>query len=175
MIGRLSALMVLAGALLGACGGDDDDGNSSATRYVASCNSACTELHNCSSNVDVTECSNRCKADFEDSGPNFNTTFLAELDECVAGATCLELGAEVLNLGYCETRARANTQATSTVTSFCDAVAAEDRDCSRAMHFLCVEGLKIFSDSAIQRAQRCVEEPCDLQESCVEDVLGVQF
>jgi hypothetical protein len=160
---------LIAGFLL-ACGDDNDS-----PTYASICHRACERAAQCHSTVDANACSENCREEFAEVGPNLSATYLSAVDACIAESTCAQLASAAV-LGTCDLQARVEVSPSATVQSFCTDVSAADRFCSRIdRELLCREGMKVFSDAAISRARPCLDESCDQQEPCVESTLGTEF
>jgi hypothetical protein len=154
-----------------AAGCGDDDGP---PQHEASCDRACARAHECSSSVDEADCAMDCKDDTAEIGPNLRGDFLAALDSCTADLTCIEFaGAAVFQT--CQREATARVAPSDAAVDLCDAVVDTIKECTGLTVGTagCLDGVKVFHDTALTRAQTCEAKSCDQRVACLRDQLGI--
>jgi hypothetical protein len=171
-LGRLLRFGLLFSALLALASCGDDDAEDPHA-YEASCDHACTRVHECDSTMAIATCSANCKDDASDIGPRLSGQFLAGLDSCIDGLNCVQLSVSNV-FQTCQREVSARLAPSPAAEDLCDAVVASIQMCTGLSVGTagCLDAVKIYADSALHLARACADMSCDQRTACVQDALG---
>ncbi len=160
------ALLVSTLALLGACGGDEDDGGSSSGTLTPGeaevvCEDGCTYAVECGWESSQAECEAECEGWADD----FRGDLIDYVVECQAELECSD------NPIICWEQAEDDLPQTSAQESFEQACEDRTTDCVGEGGEGCDADLYwAASDEVMRDLEACLEEPCTEIRACMLDV-----
>jgi len=172
-----SGIMLAVGLCLlcvGCGGGSSGDGGANqggttGLTVAQYCEQGCVKVHTCDSTQDTALCEARCNSGVS---TNVRGDFLSKVAQCLDSKDCASILAGTAGEG-CSDQALASLSVTAAGQSMCDALSSAVTSCGGNLDVAkCLNGTKVFSDAALERAKSCAQKPCGDIEPCVETYLN---
>lgn len=138
------------------------------------CASMCARVQSCDSTLDTQTCQNECTNGNAAVFPRLRTDVVELIVACFDGKDCKTvLGGGFV--GACTADAIASVAPSAAASTFCEALSTAKTSCGGATTQTkaeCLNGAKLYDDSAIAQAQNCVKRGCSEIDACVGAVFG---
>ena len=144
------------------------------TDAASFCSAMCGRVQACDKSLDTQTCENECTNGNAAVFPRLRSDVVDLIVECFDGKDCKT----VLGGGFvaaCTADAIATVAPSPAASSFCEALSSAKKTCSGATSQTkadCLNGAKLYGDSAIAQAQNCVKRGCSEIDTCVSAVFG---
>jgi hypothetical protein len=165
-------LTVLALLPLWACGSPPGSDSSQGASPGDLCSSVGTKMKQCDSTVDeptaVASCTNQLAAVL----PKLRSDVVSSVESCVQTSDCAHLSTFVND---CLDTARSSIAPSGAAKTLCSDVAKAEMTCNSTAtvdESKCLDGAKIFTDSALSGADACASHACADIASCLSSMLG---
>lgn len=164
-------LFLLLSTSLLACSSSSSGGPGAAASIEeldSACIAVCDATARCRASFDVPDCQRNCKAQNPTIAGKIRSDWANQVRECELNATCAQPES-------CQTRANKAVTPTDALRSYCDAVTKKSAECKESTvgASSCLEGLAMYTDSAVNAAQSCLGKSCSEFPNCVKTALAL--